>query len=439
MTRVEEVKHVLLYGSNPRLDSGMGKTANEIAKGLARNGHEVDYFSPDSVMVQPETFPPGGDPDEQYRLHGTPSAGGPGVQMFNHKVSKLRPDVVLTNRNWQGVDWMHESLNALYQNQGVSTTMLFYGPPIETEHKPPMFEQTILEDHLCPAWMVPFTENRYVEMRDVWELENYLLPESYAAPWVPHGVDHDVFHPDATTAAADAEGLREGLGLGDRFVVAFVGENWRRKNVDLLLDAWGDFRDHCLEAHDERPFLLMHTDPQASRGDDQFYSGWNLVKTAFGYGLTVATSPAEVTDEADVVGTKTHAGDFQPREVVAGHLATADLVCLPTSGEGFSLVSLEAMACGTPLLQTDLPTLRWLCGEASAYIDTVQDHAINTGERMPTPSVASIREGLIDLYENPEFRHDMARAGLARAQDFSWERTGDELAAAVAFLDEEMV
>lgn len=428
------MSRILIYGSNPRLESGMGKVGLEMARQLAAE-HEVHYFAPNAIGPRRE-YPPDAD-ERTFVLYGRPSVGGPGIGMFSHRLAEVDPDIVLTNRNWQSLDWMANTLNDRYMNQARPTPLLFYGPPIEAEVRPPLFENTLLEDHLNEVYIVPYTGNRYEAMRNDWELEQYMLPPDREGAWVPHGVDLDVFHPEATKAREDVPGIRAGLGLGNRYIVTMVGENWRRKNLDLLLDAWGDFRDRLLDEGEQRPFLLLHVDPAASRGDDDFYAGWDIIKTAFGYGLNIATDMTAVNDEADVVTTKRYIGAFDPREVVAAHYATADLMCLPTAGEGFSLTTLEAMACGCPILQTDVPTLRWLSGEASEYIDVVQDHAINSGERHATPSVTDMADKLYDLYHDGARRLAMSEAGVERAAEFPWSRLGDGLNDAIAYIEEQ--
>lgn len=419
---------VLMHAPNPLLDSGMGKVGNELAAGMADEGHEVHLFAPGVTVPEQE--------HNGYILHGIPGGGEPpAVGMFGRVLDGVDPDLIVSNRNWQSLDWLSQPLNDHYRGSGSPTPVLFYGPPVEAEGKPPLFEHNLLDDHLNEVWMCPFTENRYYAMRDDWDVENYLLPEAHEGSWVPHGVDHDVFNPEANEND-DAPGLREGLGLDGRFMACIVAENWRRKNLDLLFDAWSRFSEKVMDSGDKRPILAMQVDPGASRGGDQFYSGWNYHSLAFGYDLQPARTIEQIDDECDVFTNKRFVGDYDPREVVAGIMAASDLYVLPTSGEAFSLTSLEAMACGTPILQTRVETLEWLCGDAAVYIETVQDHALNTGERMPTPSVTDMADKLWRLYDDAEARSYMAEQGVERAQDFSWERTGEEFAAAAEHVEE---
>lgn len=418
---------ILIYGSSPRLESGMGKVGREMALGLARE-HEVHYYTPQLDSGPPMDFPP--EADLQFTIHGCPG-GPPGRGHFHRVVDDVRAELVVSNRNWQSLNWLHNPLNNRYTSTGIRTPVLMYGPPVETEHYPPNFKEQLIDPHLNDVYMVPYTGNRYDYMTGDWAVDLSDVVPDGGPGYIPHGIDHDVFYPRDD----DARTWRQELGIGDRFAVLCIAENWRRKNLDLLMDAFMNFKQ---EVQDEaNPVLMLHSSPTSTRGDDNFYGGWNLTDTALGYDMTVATELNQIDEDTDVFWTVQHVGHYLPREYVASMLSAADVYCLPTSGESFSLTSLEAMATGTPVVQTDVPTLRWLCGDAAEYIAPVQDHAINNGERHVTPSVSMMTAKLLDVYHDPDRREEMAELGRERAQDFSWGRMGSELLECVNWIAEE--
>ena len=89
-------------------------------------------------------------------------------------------------------------------------------------------------------------------------------------------------------------------------------------------------------------------------------------------------------------------------------------VCLlfPTFYEGFGLPALEAMAYGCPVITSDIPVMREVCGDAALYCDPHDPGDIADKVRM--------------LAESSEMREQLRRRGLSRASQFSWERCARE-------------
>ncbi|MEX2246427.1 MAG: glycosyltransferase family 1 protein [Dehalococcoidia bacterium] len=90
----------------------------------------------------------------------------------------------------------------------------------------------------------------------------------------------------------------------------------------------------------------------------------------------------------------------------------AAVFAFPSLYEGFGLPVLEAMACGVPVLTSNLSATAEIAGDAALLVD-------------PT-SVEQIREGLRQLLTTAILRHDLRRRGLERAAQFSWARAADE-------------
>lgn len=91
-------------------------------------------------------------------------------------------------------------------------------------------------------------------------------------------------------------------------------------------------------------------------------------------------------------------------------LNQAIALVFPSLWEGFGLPVLEAMACGTPVITSNLASMPEVAGDAALLVDPYR--------------VESIAEAMIAIAENGQLRTSLRQRGLARAQQFSWEKTG---------------
>ena len=92
--------------------------------------------------------------------------------------------------------------------------------------------------------------------------------------------------------------------------------------------------------------------------------------------------------------------------------AGADLFAFPSLYEGFGLPVLEAMACGTPVVTSNSSSLPEVAGDAAILVDPY--------------SVQEIAQAMRRILADPELAQDLRERGLARAAQFSWERTARE-------------
>lgn len=90
----------------------------------------------------------------------------------------------------------------------------------------------------------------------------------------------------------------------------------------------------------------------------------------------------------------------------------AELFVFPALYEGFGLPVLEAMACGTPVITSNLSSLPEVAGEAGLLVD-------------PT-DVADLATAIRRVLENVGLRMAMAKKGVAQAARFSWQRAAVE-------------
>jgi glycosyltransferase involved in cell wall biosynthesis len=93
--------------------------------------------------------------------------------------------------------------------------------------------------------------------------------------------------------------------------------------------------------------------------------------------------------------------------------ASATALISPSLMEGFGLPPLEAMALSCPVVLSDIPSFREVCGNAAFYFDP--------------HSVSAISEKIQYVYGITEkTKAEHIKRGLMRVEDFSWERMAKE-------------
>jgi len=100
---------------------------------------------------------------------------------------------------------------------------------------------------------------------------------------------------------------------------------------------------------------------------------------------------------------------FVSDQTLAALYRLADVFVFPSLYEGFGLPPLEAMASGTPVIASNVSSLPEVVGDAALMIDPYEPGAI----------ADAMRQVLTDS----ALRADLRRRGLARAREFSWERS----------------
>src|SRR5579863_1396248 len=104
---------------------------------------------------------------------------------------------------------------------------------------------------------------------------------------------------------------------------------------------------------------------------------------------------------------------FVPLETLKVFYRAATIFAFPSLYEGFGLAPLEAMACGTPVVASNLPSLVEAVGEAAELV---------------TPdNVFDIARGLRELLLDPKRREALCWAGPLHAKRFNWDETARDV------------
>jgi glycosyltransferase involved in cell wall biosynthesis len=101
---------------------------------------------------------------------------------------------------------------------------------------------------------------------------------------------------------------------------------------------------------------------------------------------------------------------YVPYDELPRLINQAIALVFPSLWEGFGLPVLEAMACGTPVITSNLSSLPEVAGETALLIDPY-----NVGE---------LAEAMVAVAEDHALWSKLHQAGLHRVKAFTWEATG---------------
>jgi glycosyltransferase involved in cell wall biosynthesis len=92
----------------------------------------------------------------------------------------------------------------------------------------------------------------------------------------------------------------------------------------------------------------------------------------------------------------------------------ADVLLAPSLHEGFGITILEAMACGTPVITSNVSAMPEVAGDAGVLIEPTNPQAI--------------ADAVEHLYQDSAYRQSLINQGLERAKSFTWEATAENIA-----------
>jgi glycosyltransferase involved in cell wall biosynthesis len=210
------------------------------------------------------------------------------------------------------------------------------------------------------------------------EILHYMEVDPAKLRLVHEAVDHNLFKPaDAGDAKAH---LATSHGITGPFVL-FVSSLWPYKNCDGLLRAWAAGRDQF----GGRQLVIV-----GGGRDDKHIAELHAMAPRLG-----------ISGDVKFVGAV-------PLEETARFYQAADALVYPSLSETFGLPILEAMACGCPVVTSNISAMPETAGGAASLCDPHDPASIahSIGEALG-PRSAWLRE-----------------QGLKRASEFTWAATG---------------
>ncbi len=153
-----------------------------------------------------------------------------------------------------------------------------------------------------------------------------------------------------------------------------------------------------------RPYVLGVGTLEPRKNLRRLVEGWRLLDGEHRLVLVGGAGWGEQPglDDADIV-----LPGYVPDDALPAIYRGADVYVYPSLFEGFGIPVLEAMACGTPVVVSNHPSLDEACGSAAIRVDPHDPESIAGG-----------------ISEAITRRDDLVRAGLEHAAQFTWRATG---------------
>ncbi len=192
---------------------------------------------------------------------------------------------------------------------------------------------------------------------------------------IPCGVDLELFRP------RDKQIARRRLGLKDRRIILFVGRMDPLKGLDILLQAVAG-----LEDREGLRVLVAGGSLDGDEGLSQYYNK---------------------ASEMGIAGLVSFLGSLEQDELPY-YYSAADICIVPSYYESFSLVAVEALACGTPVIASRVGGLTGIVRDGE------------TGFLVPWRCPDPFSERLEMLLGNDMLREHFGRAARKSVEKYAW-------------------
>ena len=208
---------------------------------------------------------------------------------------------------------------------------------------------------------------------------------------IPPGVDISRFYPIPPDEA------KEFIGVNPcQKVLLFVGRIEPLKGIDTLMKAIALLRDQGLEVC----LSIIGGDPDLNPE----------VQNAEMARLKAIREEIGLSDQIGFLGKR-------GQDTLPYYYSAAEAVVVPSHYESFGMVALEAMACGTPVVASQVGGLAFLVKDGE------------TGYTVPVNNPEILADRLSLLLQDPDLQQKMGLNAFTEAQSYSWEIIAQKMSA----------
>ena len=384
---------------------GMNVYVRDLSRELIRRGHQVDVYT----RSQDSTIP---------RVHNSLGQGGRVIHVPagpEHPYSKHLVYDHLTEFT-HGVmaqaevdDIRYDVLHSHYWLSGVVAQELrehWDTPIVHMFHTLGKMKNAVAQhpDEIEPARRIEM-ESQIVRFADALvaatPIEKEQLVRLYGANAdrihvISPGVDTERFHPIPRDTAKERIAL-----CPDCCIILFVGRIEPLKGIDNLLHAIALVVECCPDLREWIRVPIIGGDP------DRIHEADEMVRLQ------------DLREELGIEDVVTFLG-ARDQDMLQYYYSAAEMVVMPSDYESFGMVALEAMACGTPVIASDVGGLAFLVKDG------------RTGYRVPARDPDALAAKITRLLTNKGLQRRIGHRAACWAEAYAWPQIADRIEALYA-------
>lgn len=281
-------------------------------------------------------------------------------------------------RHWNSpILQMFHTLGLMKNRIAQSPAEVEHGPRIDGEHR-------LLKEADC---IIAATQAELSQITFLYQAN----PKQTAV--IPPGVDISRFYPIPEDEAKEAIGM-----ANEDCLVLFVGRIEPLKGIPTLLQAFSLLRQKGVIDCCAYRLAIIGGDPDATSGE----------LTAEMSRLQAMSHELGLDDLVIFMGK-------QDQDNLPYYYSAAEVVVVPSHYESFGMVALEAMACGTPVVASQVGGLAYL----------VQDGT--TGYVVPDGDPQLLADRLSALLSDVGLRQQMGDQAVMQARSYSWQAIAERI------------
>jgi D-inositol-3-phosphate glycosyltransferase len=380
---------------------GMNVYVRDLSQELARRGHHVDVYTrsqnPDIPRISQKL-------GASVRVIHVPA--GPERPYDKHRVYDHLPqfvDGVLAQAEADRVQY--DVLHSHYWLSGAAARELrrLWGTPIvHMFHTLGKMKNVVAQKR--PGEQE--TSRRVAVERDIVDFADALIASTPAEEGqltqlygadprkiyvISPGVDTGRFHPIPAAHAKERIGIRS-----DCRIILFVGRIEPLKGIDHLLGAIARVVDQLPELREGICVPIIGGEPHRIDEDDEMVRLQELRKEL------------GIRDVVTFLGSKN-------QDTLQYYYSAAEMVVMPSDYESFGMVALEAMACGTPVIASDVGGLAFLVKDG------------RTGYRVPAGDTEALTDRIVHLLTDELSRRRIGQRAECWAQSYAWPNIAEQI------------